>query len=135
MAKNSTPMRLELSLVQAAAVAGESFKRSTASQIEYWAEIGRAVEHLLDPQSIIAIKSGLATLKLEVNNGTPVDAQAVFAKLETDRRSEKLSSKVTSTAVRYQASSDHPGMLERINAEGQIEVGLFQDGEFMPLAM
>lgn len=49
MAKAASPVRLQKSLVDAATVAGQQFNRSTAEQIEYWADLGRRVAAVLDP--------------------------------------------------------------------------------------
>lgn len=134
MAKTSSPMRLEQALVQAATAAGENYKRSAAGQIEYWAEIGRAVERVLDPESIIAVQSGLAKIKLELTSGEPIEPDAVFDNLESDRRQASLASEVTGSEVVYQASHARPGLLEQISADGKIIIGQFRDGQFVPSA-
>ncbi len=125
-------MRLEQTLVQAATAAGENYKRSAAGQIEYWAEIGRAVERVLDPESIIAVQSGLAKIKLELTSGEPVEPDAVFDNLESDRHQGSLSDSVTGSEITYQASHSRPGMLEQINPDGHVTIGQFRNGEFVP---
>lgn len=140
MAKTASPMRLEQSLVQAATAVGESYKRSAASQIEYWAEIGRAVERVLDPEAIIAIQSGLARVKLELTSGQPLDVAEVFDLLERDRRGGQLAAAVHSPDFPsdfpvYQASVTHQGMLERVSPSGEISVGHFHNGKFIPVAV
>ncbi len=124
-------MRLEQTLVQAATAAGENYKRSAAGQIEYWAEIGRAVERVLDPESIIAVQSGLAEIKLELTSGQPIEPDAVFDNLESDRREASLSGSVTSSEITYQASHSRPGMLEQIHPDGNVLIGQFRNGEFV----
>jgi hypothetical protein len=41
--RSDRPVRLQENLMQAAKLTGERFHRSTAEQIEYWADIGRKV--------------------------------------------------------------------------------------------
>lgn len=137
MAKNASPMRLEKTLVQAAALAGENCKRSTAGQIEYWAEIGRAVEKILDLDAIIAVQSGLARVKLEPTAGKPVSSDAVFGRLEADRRNQTLARKVAATPIsqpRYQASKIRPGLLEQVAVDGSVTLGHFSQGRFIPVS-
>jgi len=131
MAKTSSPMRLEQTLVQAATAAGQNYKRSAAGQIEYWAEIGRAVERVLDPESIIAVQSGLAEIKLKLTSGQPIEPDAVFNTLESDRRQATLSDSVTGSDITYQASHSRPGMLEQINPDGNVIIGQFRNGQFV----
>jgi hypothetical protein len=40
---------------------------------------------------------------------------------------------VTSAAVRYQACTDHPGLLERLGPDGSRVNSQFRDGQFQPL--
>ncbi len=136
MAKNASPMRLEKALVQAAALAGESCKRSTAGQIEYWAEIGRAVERILDPEAIIAVQSGLARVILEPTAAEPIASEVVFDRLEADRNHDALASRVNAMPIsqpRYQASHVRPGLLEQVATDGSITLGHFAEGRFIPV--
>jgi hypothetical protein len=49
MAKAASPIRLQKELMQAAELTAKRFHRSTAEQIEYWADLGRSVSSTLDP--------------------------------------------------------------------------------------
>lgn len=62
MAKVASQVCLQKSLVDAATVAGQQFHRSTAEQIEYWADLGRRVAAVLDPLKLAEIRAGIATL-------------------------------------------------------------------------
>jgi len=106
MAKASSPVRLQENLMQAAKLTGERFHRSTAEQIEYWADIGRKVSTVLDPDE-------------------------VFNQLEAQRQQRTLSQGVTSSTVKYQSSLTQPGYLERIDQNGNVLVGQFKNGEFV----
>ena len=131
MAKAASPIRLQKELMRAAELTGKRFHRSTAEQIEYWAEMGRDVSTLLDPDDLAAIAAGLAKLKLVPVYGKPVDPASVFQTLEDERSAGSLARRATNSSVKYQASMEHPGCLEQIDRNGQIRVGKFIDGEFV----
>jgi hypothetical protein len=133
MAKAASPIRLQDELMQAAALTAERFHRSTAEQIEYWAEMGRTVDHMLNPDDMLAISAGLAKITVEPITSEPVDPVAVFQSLEIDRAAGVLPQTVTGSATRYQASATHPGSLEQIQPDGRIKTGKFQGGEFIEM--
>ena len=132
MAKAASPVRLQQDLMQAASVAGERHHRSAAEQIEYWASIGRGVAKVLNPDSLLAVTTGLARLRIEPVVAPAVDPEAVFAALEGERQAGSLAAAVTTAAPRYQASAAHPGQLERIEADGRVTLGQFSNGVFIP---
>ena len=131
MPKSASPIRLQDDLMQAAALTAERFHRSTAEQIEYWADIGRRVSHLLDPDDMLSVAAGLARVRVEPVAAAPLDPDAVFLSLERERAQGTLSAAVTGSPVRYQASRTHPGCLERTDADGQVAVGRFDGGRFV----
>jgi hypothetical protein len=133
MAKAASPIRLQAKLMQAASVAGARQHRSAAEQIEYWATLGRQIGRFVDPDTLLEIAAGLARIKIEPTVSQPVDPEAVFAAVAADRRSGELSRKVTTAAIRYQASVTHPGYLEQIDRNGISKVGTFHNGVFTPL--
>jgi len=106
MAKAISPVRLQDDLMQAAKLTGDRFHCSTAEQIEYWADIGRKVSKVLDPDD-------------------------VFNFLETQRQQGALTQSLTSSVIKYQSSLVHPGYLERIDQKGNVSVGQFENGEFV----
>lgn len=131
MAKSASPIRLQEDLMQAAALTGERFHRSTAEQIEYWAEIGCHVSKMLDPDDLLSVSAGLAKIRIEPVHSEPIDSGEVFQSLETERASGILAQTVTSSPIQYQVSVTHPGYLERINPDGTIKTGKFQGGVFI----
>lgn len=133
MTKAASPVRLQSELMQAATLAGARLHRSAAEQIEYWASLGRQIAHFVDPDTLLEVAAGLARLKVEPTLAQPVDPDAVFAAVEADRRSGELSKKVTTAAIRYQASVTHPGYLERIDERCVRTVGTFHNGVFSPV--
>jgi len=117
--------------MQSATISGKRFHRSAAEQVEYWADIGRRVSDVLDPDTLISITTGLARLKVEPVYGEPVDPDDIFLTLEQQRRNGSLTQTVTSSTVKYQASLSNPGYLERVGQDGKITVGQFKNGEFI----
>ncbi len=134
MAK-SNPLRLELTLVDAADQASKLAHRSTAGQIEYWASLGRVLSRIATPEQLIAIQAGTAQLSIERIDAEPVDPDAVFAEVDRARESGRLAQDVTSSAVRYQASKTLPGYLEQVAPDGSVTVGTFSGGTFHPTAI
>ena len=57
MAKAASPIRLQQDLMQAAETTAKRFHRSTAEQVEYWAELGRSVAATLDPEMEVCNKT------------------------------------------------------------------------------
>ena len=131
MAKASSPIRLQKDLMQAAESTGKRFHRSTAEQIEYWADLGRSVSSTLNPDVLLSIKSGLTRLNIEPVLSLPVDPEQVFSQLEEQRKTGKLTDFVTESPVRYQSSGKHPGKLECIDRNGRVTVGQFVSGQFV----
>lgn len=132
MPKSASPVRLREDLMQSARLAGSRQHRSAAEQIEYWASLGRQVAGFVDPDNLLEVSAGLARLKVEPILAQPVGPEAVFAAVEADRRSGMLPKKVSTAAIRYQASRTHPGYLERIDDKGTRTLGTFHGGVFTP---
>jgi ParD-like antitoxin of type II bacterial toxin-antitoxin system len=133
MAKSSTPLRLESTLVEAAEQARKLAHRSVAGQIEYWASLGRVLARIATPEQITSLQAGIARLQIENLEAEPVDPDAVFSDIERARVSGELAERVTTSAVRYQASRANPGLLERLAPDGAITVGTFHKGQFQPV--
>jgi hypothetical protein len=130
MAKAHSPLRLEAQLVENATLAGKQLHRSTAEQIEYWADIGRSVANVITPDTLLQVCAGLARVRIEPVIGPAVDPDALFEALESDRTSGRLTDGITGASLRYQASASHPGLLEQIKADGTVSLGQFLNGQF-----
>ncbi len=130
-ASSTSPLRLDSTLVAAAKRKGSVNKRSAPKQIEYWAELGMAVEHVLDYNDVFAVIQGLKKVKVESVESITVDPAAIFNSLEESRKSEKLAEKIKSTAVYFEVSRRQPGLLDKVNtATGERQTGRFYNGEF-----
>jgi hypothetical protein len=132
MAKGN-PVRLEHTLMQAASRAGKRLRRSTAEQLEYWADIGRHLEGIVSPEVMLDVMTGVTRLHLEQRPEAAFTADNVFASLDEDRQSGQLAHRVSKASVQYQASRSHPRLLERIDASGNITVGEYRNGQFVAL--
>ncbi len=132
MAGSSTsPLRLDSTLVAAAKREGSIKKRSVPKQIEFWAELGKAVEQVLDYNDVFAVIQGLKKIKVESVKSKVVDPATVFNSLEESRTSKELAGKITSAAVYFEASRRQPGLLDKVNTvTGERQTGRFCNGEF-----
>ncbi len=131
MAKSASPIRLQNDLMQAAESTAKRFHRSTAEQIEYWADLGRSVSSTLDPDILLSVLSGLTVIKTEPTFSAPINPENVFQSLEDDRKSGGLKNTVATNVIRYQASLKHLGYLEQVDPNGRITTGQFKNGQFI----
>ena len=127
----ASPLRLSTALVEAAEKEGALQKRSAPKQIEFWAELGKAVDGVIDAADVVAVIQGLRKIKVEPVKSMAVDSRDVFDSLETIRESGGLAEKVTSAAVYYEASLSRPGLLDRVSSRtGERQTGQFYKGVF-----
>ncbi len=127
----ASPLRLSAALVEAAEKEGAVQKRSAPKQIEFWAELGKAVDGVIDAADVVAVILGLRKIKVEPVKSMAVDSRDVFDSLETIRESGGLAEKVTSAAVYYEASLSRPGLLDRVSSRtGERQTGQFHKGVF-----
>ncbi|WP_439135972.1 TA system antitoxin ParD family protein [Pseudomaricurvus sp.] len=132
MAKAASPVRLESTLMDAAKVAGKALHRSASEQVEYWADIGRKLSKVIDPETLLEINAGLARISVEKVVPISVDPDAVFTALDGARETGALQAAISSNAIQYQASIEHPGLLEQVHPDGTTLVGRFLNGSFEP---
>lgn len=130
MPKAASPVRLERTLMDAAAVEGSLLHRSAAEQIEYWADIGRKISGVITPSDLLAISAGLMKISLEETSPVTADPDAVFATLGRERDGGGLARTIAGDKPRYQASHSHPGLLEQVMPDGSTRLGQFRNGEF-----
>ena len=117
----SQPVKLSDELVLDARLTSELAQRSIAGQIEYWAQLGRAVEPLLEGSQALALRRAGAVKPLSECLGS-VDSP------EGRRRvGEYLQSR---PFPHYEPAPDAPGMLVRIEADGSRTVGRFVNRQF-----
>jgi hypothetical protein len=122
----SQPVKLSDVLVLDARLIGEVAERSIAGQIEYWANLGRAIEPLLQGTQALALckKAGARPLSeiLETVDA-PAGKQRVKKYLETQ------------PYPHYEHAKDAPGLLVRIEADGKRTIGRFVNRRFQAVSV
>jgi hypothetical protein len=126
-------LRLNPGLVHEAEMEAHLHKRTPPKQIEYWAEIGKKISEMISLEDLMAVTQGFAELKVEHNTSYPIDADAVFTRVEEERASGYLAKQVTGAKVCYEADPETPGVLIRINVDGSRDHGHFKNGVFRKL--
>ncbi|WP_268814356.1 TA system antitoxin ParD family protein [Nitrincola tapanii] len=113
-------------------MAGKQLHRSTAEQIEHWADIGRQVASTLSQDALLQVSSGLARVKVEPVLTPGIDPDDLFNELEHLRDNRELNVDLSHSSVKYQASVKYPSMLEQIASDGTTRVDHFEKGTFLP---
>lgn len=131
----STPMRLNDRLVHDAEIEAIVQKRTTPKQIEYWAEIGKAVAHMVPDNELLSIVQGVSQINILHHPTSPLSTIDVLKALEADRQDGTLTHSVTQAKVWYESSREQPGLLDRVMANGKRETGHFRDGQFTPILL
>jgi hypothetical protein len=117
----SQPVKLSDVLVLDARLTGKVSERSIAGQIEYWANLGRAIEPLLQGSQALALSNKAATRPLSAcleSVDTPAGKRRVTKYLEAQ------------PYPHYKPAPDAPGLLLRIEADGARTLGRFVNREF-----
>jgi hypothetical protein len=116
------PVKLSDALVLAARVAGEEQERSIASQVEYWAKLGRCVEKLFDGRQQAFLRRVTA----------PVDLGALLEVVDTPKGRQVFREYLESEPFpHYKAHPEHPGLLIRTEEDGRERVGRFVNRAFV----
>ena len=120
----SQPVKVSNALMLDARVASEIVERSMAGQIEFWAKIGRALEPVLRGDHVLALcrAGSIKPLSERLESvDSPSGRRRVFEHLKTR------------PYPHYEAASEPPGMLVRIQADGKRTVGRFVNRQFQPV--
>ena len=119
----SQPVKLSDSLVLDARLTGEVVERSIAGQVEFWAQLGRAVEQLLQAPQVMAL----------CRNGAARPISELLTSVDSPEGGERLGDYLHSQPFpRYEAHPSQPGLLVRIDAHGRKTVGRFVNRQFEP---
>lgn len=117
----SQPVKLSDSLMLDARLASAVVERSIAGQIEFWARLGRAVEPLLQGAQVMALCRDAAAQPLSAcldSVNSPQGRRRVAEFLQTQ------------PYPHYEPAPGAPGLLVRIEADGQRIVGRFVNRKF-----
>jgi len=117
------PVKLSDALVLDARLVGETTERSIASQIEFWARIGRAVESVMRTDSLLRLKQrGEAAPLSECLRS--VDSKAGRARLKAHLASGPF--------PHFEPAAGRPGFVVQIDSKGSRTVGRFVNRAFLP---
>ncbi len=114
-------MKLSDSLVLEARLAADPMERSIAGQVEFWAQLGRSVELLLDGRQILQLRRSEATRSLS----------SALASVDSPEGRARVAAYLESQPFpHYKPCPGRPGVLERIEEDGRRSVGRFVNREF-----
>jgi hypothetical protein len=117
----SQPVKLSDNLVLDARLTSELTERSIAGQIEFWANLGRAIELLVAGAQVLALR--------RAGKVKPLSAcvEEVDSAAGRRRVAEHLDSQ---PFPHYKPAPGRPAMLIRIDASGKRTIGRFVRGRF-----
>jgi hypothetical protein len=117
----SQPVKISVELILDARLTAEVSGRSIAGQIELWAQLGRAIEPLLEDSRALALRRAGA--------GGPLSE--CLASVDSDAGRRRVEDYLESRPFpRYQAAAGSPGLVVRIDADGTRTLGHFIGREF-----
>ncbi len=118
----SQPVKLSDEIVLDARLTAEVAQRSIAGQIEYWAQLGRAIEPILQ---------GVQALALRRAGGVKPLSECLDT-VDTDQGRLRVTEHLKSQPYpHYEPVPDRPGLLCRIQADGSRTVGRFVNRQFV----
>lgn len=131
----TSPVRIRQDLLSDAAARGKRLHRSAKAQVEYWLMLGKQVDALVDPDTLLDVESGAATLRVEPAQDVTINSAGLLSELTADRESGDLAEMIADRSpLRYRASQTNPGYLDQVDDINEtVTVGSFQDGTFTPM--
>ena len=107
-----------------ARLTGRAVRRSIAGQIEFWANLGKAIEPLLQGNVAMALSRA----------GTAKALADCLDTVDTAQGRERLDAYLeTRPYPHYEPATDNPGLLVRIDEDGTRTLGRFVNREFRPV--
>lgn len=120
----SQPVKLSDALVLDARIVGDVAERSIAGQIEFWANLGRAIEPVIDGARALALA--------RAGRARPLSACLTDVDSAPGRR--RVADYLASIPFpHYEPAPRRPGVLVRIDADGRRTLGRFVQRQFVPL--
>jgi hypothetical protein len=118
----SQPVKLSDVLVLDARLTGKIAERSIAGQIEYWANLGRAIEPLLQGREALALCKKAAALPLS----------ECLKSVDTPKGRGRLKKYLDSLPFpHYEPAPGRPGFLARVDENGKRAIGRFVNRRFL----
>jgi ParD-like antitoxin of type II bacterial toxin-antitoxin system len=118
----SHPVKLSEELVLDARLTAEVAERSIAAQIEFWAQLGRAIEPLLKGDTALALK----------RTGAARPLSEAIAEVGTRAGQERLDGYLQGLPFPHYEPAQEPGWLVRIDRDGTRTTGRFVNRIFEP---
>ena len=116
------PVKLSDGLVLDARLAGEVAERSIASQIEFWAAIGRAVEPVLRTERALELKQ----------QGKARPLSECLREVNTAKGRKRLARALNRRPFpHYEPVGNDPGFVLRVEEDGAKTVGRFVNRKFV----
>ena len=120
----SQPVKLSDALVLDARVVSGVAERSIAGQIEFWANLGRAIEPVLDGARALAL----------ARSGKVRPLSKCLADADSPAGRKRVSEYLASVPYpHYEAAPRRAGLLVKIDANGRRTLGRFISRRFEPL--
>jgi hypothetical protein len=120
----SQPVKLSDELILDARLTAEVAERSIAGQIEFWAQLGRAIEPLLQGSRALALRRA----------GGAVPLSECLASVDTAEGRQRVFEYLDSQPFpHYEPAPGAPGLLIRVAADGTRTLGRFVGREFQPV--
>jgi ParD-like antitoxin of type II bacterial toxin-antitoxin system len=121
----SQPVKISDELILDARLTAEIAERSIAGQIEFWAQLGRAIEPLLEGTRALALRRA----------GAAVPLSECLASVDSGAGRRRVAEFLESRPFpRYQPVPGSPGLLVRIDVDGTRTVGRFIGREFQAVS-
>ena len=118
----SQPVKLSDNLVLDARVTAEIAERSIAGQIEFWAQLGRAIEPIIEGAQALALRKAGAVKPLS----------ACLESVDSAEGRRRVADYLeTQPFPHYEPAPDASGMLVRIEADGSRTIGRFVHRKFV----
>ena len=115
------PVKLSDSLVLDARLSGELTERSIASQIEFWAGLGRAIEPLLRYNEVLTLKK----------QGAAKPLSECLEEVDSPAGRKRLANVLRQRPFPHYESAGKPGQIVRIEQNGKRTTGRFVNRRFV----
>jgi hypothetical protein len=115
------PVKISDELILDARLTAEIAERSIAGQIEFWAQLGRAIEPLLEGSRALALRRA----------GAVVPLSECLASVDSAAGRQRVVQYLESGPFpHYQAAPGSPGLVVRVDGDGARTLGRFVGREF-----
>ena len=117
----SQPVKISDELILDARLTAEVAERSIAGQIEFWAQLGRAIEPLLEGSRALALRRA----------GAAIPLSECFDSIDSAAGRRRVVEYLESRPFpHYQPVAGSPGLVSRVDVDGTRTIGRFVGREF-----